>query len=56
MDRYVLTVLFALTVVDADRLCHKLKRRLGHSREDWTTLAAQSMRAEAPEPGDDSLH
>ena len=56
MDGYVPTALVALTVDDAERLCDKLNRRLGHSREDWTALAAQSMRAEAPEPGDDSWH
>ena len=56
MDRYVPTALVSLMVDDAERLCHKLNRRLGHSREDWTTLPGQSMRAEAPEPGEDSLH
>ena len=56
MDGYVPTALVALTVDDAERLCDKLNRRLGHSREDWTALAAQSMRAEAPEPGDTTEH
>ena len=54
MDGYLPTVLVALTVKDAERLCDKLNRRLGHSCEDWTALAAHSMRAEAPEPGDES--
>ena len=56
MEGYVPTALVALTVNDAETLCDKLNRKLGHSREDWTALAAQSMRAEAPEPGDDSWH
>ena len=43
-------------VDDAETLCDKLNRKLGHSRDDWTALAAQSMRAETPEPGDDSWH
>ena len=56
MEGYVPTALVALTVDDAERLCDKLNRKLGHSRDDWTALAAQSMRAETPEPGDDSWH
>ena len=56
MDGYVPTALVALTVDDAERLCDKLNRRLGHSREDWIALVAQFMRTEAPEPGDDSWH
>ena len=56
MEGYVPTALVALTVDDAETLCDKLNRKLGHSREDWTALAAQSMRAEVPEPGDDSWH
>ena len=56
MEGYVPTALVALTVDDAETLCDKLNRKLGHSRDDWTALAAQSMRAEAPEPGDDSWH
>ena len=56
MEGYVPTALVALTVDDAETLCDKLNRKLGHSREDWTALAARSMRAETPEPGDDSWH
>ena len=56
MAGYVPTALVALTVDDAERLCDKLNKRLGLTREQWTTLAAQSMRAETPEPGDDSWH
>ena len=56
MDGHVPTVLVALPVDDAERLCHKLNRRPAHSREDWTALAAQSMHAESPDPGDDSWH
>ena len=36
----------------AQRLCDKLNRRLGLTREQWTELAAKSMRAETHEPGD----
>ena len=56
MEGYVPTALIALTVDDAETLCDKLNRKLGHSREEWTALAAESMRAETPEPGDDSWH
>ena len=56
MEGYVPTALVALTVHDAETLCDKLNKKLGHSREDWTALAARSMRAEAPEPDDDSWH
>jgi len=56
LQGYVPTALVALTVEDAERLCDRLNARLGHSREDWTALAARSMRTEAPEIGDESLH
>ena len=56
MDGYVPTALVAITVDDAERLCDCLNARLGHSRADWTALAAHSMRAEAPEIDDDSRH
>ena len=56
MDGYVPTALVALTVDDAERLCDQLNARLGRSREDWTVLAAHSMRAEATEVDDDSWH
>ena len=32
-----------LSLADAERLCDRLNARLGHSREDWTALAARSM-------------
>ena len=56
MAGYVPTALVALSVDDAERLCDKLSARLGLSREDWTALAAESMRAETPEPGDPTAH
>ena len=56
VDGYVPTALVALSINDAERLCDRLNARLGHSREDWTALAAHSMRAEAPEIDDDSWH
>ena len=56
VDGYVPTALVALTVDDAERLCDRLNARLGHSREDWTSLAAHSMCTEAPEIDDDSWH
>ena len=56
MDGYVPTALFTVTIDDAERLCSRLNARLGHSKEDWTALAARSMGAEAPETDDDSRH
>ena len=53
---YVPTALVALTVEAAERLCDRLNARLGHSREDWTALAARSMRTEAPESDNASRH
>ena len=44
MPGYVPTALVALTVDAAEGLCDRLNARLGHSREDWTALAARSMR------------
>ena len=46
----------SLSVDDAERLCNKLNARLGLTKEQWTALAARSMRAEAPEPGDRTAH
>ena len=56
MSGYIPTALIALTVRDAETLCDKLNRKLGLSREDWTELAARSMRDETPEPDDPSRH
>ncbi len=56
VDGYVPTALVALTVDAAERLCDRLNARLGHSREDWTALAARSMRAGGPETGNHSRH
>ena len=56
MTGYVPTALVALSVDDAERLCNKLNARLGLTKEQWTALAARSMRAEAPEPGDRTAH
>lgn len=40
---FIPTSLVALTVRDAENICDKLNRSLGHSREDWTALVARSM-------------
>ena len=56
MPGYVPTALVALTVEAAEGLCDRLNARLGHSREDWTALAARSMRADGPEGNDHSRH
>ena len=56
MSGYIPTALVALKVDDAERLCDKLNTRLGLSRDEWTALAAQSMRAETSEPGDPTAH
>ncbi len=56
MQGYVPTALVALSVAAAEGLCDRLNARLGHSREDWTALAASSMRAGGPDIGNDSRH
>ena len=56
MQGYVPTALVAMTVQSAEALCDRLNARLGHSREDWTALAASSMRAEAREIDDTFRH
>ena len=56
MSGYIPTALVALTVDDAERLCDKPNARLGLSRDDWTALVAQSMRAETPAPNDPARH
>ena len=53
---HVPTALIALDVDDALTICDKLNRRLGFTRDQWTALSAQSMRAETPEPGDPAEH
>ena len=45
-------VILPILVDDGERLCNKLSKRFGLSREQWTALAAQAMRVETPEPGD----
>ena len=56
MAGYVPTALVALTVADAENICDKLNRRLGLTREQWTALAAQSMRAEDDDPESGARH
>ena len=56
IDGYVPTALVALDIDAAERLCDRLNARLGHSRDDWTALAARSMRAGGTETGNDSQH
>ncbi len=57
MPGYVPTALIALGLADAERLCDRMNARLGHTREDWTALAARSMRAgDGRDTGDDSRH
>ena len=41
---YVPTALVALTLADAERLCTRLKARLGLDRDAWIELAARAMR------------
>ena len=53
---HIPTALVALTLLDAEEICTKLNRRLGLDREAWMAMAARSMRAETPEPDDDSWH
>ena len=56
MPGYVPTALVALTVEAAEGLCDRLNARLGHSREDWTALAARSMHAEGSQNDGHSRH
>ena len=56
MTGYIPTALVALTIVDAERLCDRLNAKLGLAREGWTALAARSMRDEAHEPDDTTMH
>ena len=56
MPGYVPTALVALDIDAAERLCDRLNARLGHSREDWTALAARSMRIGGTDTGDVSRH
>ena len=53
---HVPTALIALDLDDALTICDKLNRRLGYDREEWTAMAAASMRAETPKPGDPAEH
>ncbi|MDE0520629.1 MAG: hypothetical protein OXH79_01570 [Boseongicola sp.] len=53
---HVPTALIALDLDDALTICDKLNRRLGFTSRQWTVLAAQSLRAETPEPGDPAAH
>ena len=53
---HVPTALIALNLDDALNICDKLNRRLGYDREAWTAMAARSMQAETPEPGDPTEH
>ena len=56
MQGYVPTALVALTVEAAEGLCDRLNAKLGHSREDWTALAARSMRAEGSQSDGHTRH
>ena len=53
---HVPTALVTLSLDDALSICDKLNRRLGLDREAWTAMAAASMQAEDPEPGDPTAH
>ena len=56
MSGYVPTALVALTLDDAERLCDRLNARLGFSREQWTALAARSMRPGPFAPDSGAVH
>ena len=56
MAGHVPTALVTLSLDDALSICDKLNRRLGLNREAWTAMAAASMQAKDPEPGDPTAH
>ena len=43
---HVPTALVTLDLEDAMNLCDRLNRRLGHDREAWTVMVAESMTEE----------
>ena len=47
------TALVALHLDDALSICDKLNRRLGLNREEWTAMAAASIRGEEDDPDAD---
>ena len=50
MGGVIPTSLVTLTDEDAQRLCDRLNRRLGHrDRHSWTAFAARCLRAGAPQ-------
>ena len=53
---HIPTALVALDLDQAELLCDRLNKKLGHSREDWTALVAASMRAENAGPGLGPVH
>ncbi|MCY4549891.1 MAG: hypothetical protein OXC28_16115 [Defluviicoccus sp.] len=53
---HVPTALVALDLDDALSICDKLNRRLGYDREEWTAMAADSMRAEDGDTEGDAWH
>ena len=53
---HVPTALIALHLDDALSICDKLNRRLGLTREQWTALAAASMRAGDEDPDGNGWH
>ena len=53
---HIPTAMIALDLSDALAICDKLNGRLGLDREDWTALAAASMREDGREPRDAPLH
>ena len=56
LSGYIPTALLALSLRDALRICDRLNARLGFSHQEWTALAARSMRAEAHVPGGGTVH
>ena len=50
MAGYIPTAIAVPDIENARNLCDRLNARLGHTREDWTRMVAQSMDEDSPEP------
>ncbi len=56
MDKPISTTLTCVTGDNATDICDRLNARLGHSREEWTRMAAQFLDSQAPGTGKPTTH